>query len=308
MSVGQKFKVLLVIAGFGFGFATVLLADIPAFSEETNIHGGRGAIGTVQYLPSKKGNLVLAVRLDDARYTLLNPRSSKVFRRSAQRLAAVGDLERDGEPDLLVWSYLGGETGNLVREDLNGNRLWAADVRIPPVHNRQTYIPLVLIYDLDENGTAEIIVPRESGQVGVFGAVDGKLLRDTVLTEQAAAVINQYLLVDNPYLLKSITRIRGDRTYFDFVGDDQPEWTPQPLDGRAVVPFVINSFDGNLLWQFIPPPPRGIHNTFPEAVFSVDVVDTDGDELNEIFLGGYNRVFILMVDGRILKVLDNVFF
>ena len=284
-------------------------AQAPSWAQhDTRLHGGRGGIGIVQCLSLEEKPLLLTVRLDDFRYALINPHSGAVFRRSARRFAAVCKLPKQREELLAVWSRLEGNMGTLVLETLNGTAVWSSHVRISPVRERRHSDPSVLIYDLNDDGEVEIIVPMGSGELTVLQGTSGRDLADSDMVRKAKEIVDVYPLCDNPSERRSSVAIKGDKTYFYLLEEARPQWTPQPLDGRPVTPFSLFNFEGVQLWEFDPLPPRGINRSFPQAVFSAEIADVDGDGLNSLFLGGYNRVFVITVDGTLVNVLEKVFF
>lgn len=284
-------------------------APTPSWAQhDTRLHGGRGGIGIVQCLSLEEKPLLLAVRLNDFRYALINPHSGVVFRRSARRFAAVCKLPKQREELLAVWSRLEENMGTLVMETLKGTAVWTSRVRIPPFRKRRHADPTVLIYDLNDDGEVEIIVPVDSGELTVLQGTSGRDLADSDMVRRAKEIVDVYPLCDNPSERRSSVSIKGDKTYFYLLEEARPQWTPQPLDGRPVTPFSLFNFEGDRLWEFDPPPPRGINRSFPQAVFSAEIADIDGDGLNALFLGGYNRVFIITVDGTLVNLLEKVFF
>ena len=229
---------------------------------------------------------------------------------------SVGDLDGDGEYELVVkWDPSNskdnssrGYTGNVYIDayKIDGTKLWRIDLG----HNIRAgaHYTQFMVYDLDGDGIAEVVMKTSDGTVDGVGKVIGNSSADYRTTGGLIMSGNEYLTVFNGKTGAAITTIDywPSRSVQAMTssgwGDNYANRSERMLAAIAYLdgihPSVIMcrgyytyaylaayTFDGSALtkqWTYSSPKEAGLYG---EGNHNLSVADLDGDGYDEIVYG-----------------------
>ena len=124
----------------------------------------RNEIPVLVIAPSRGSDIFLISAIDGSLIKRLSVSGARFY-----SPIAIGDVNGDGEVDLILWSYGGGRDYRVYAIDLNGNILWSFRTI-----ERVDASPLTA--DLNGDGFLDVIVADRAGYVYVINGRDGSLL------------------------------------------------------------------------------------------------------------------------------------
>jgi hypothetical protein len=207
---------------------------------------------------------------------------------------AVGDIDNDGRPDVLVIS----ESYRLMAFNNDGTHKWTSAVTISPSASWQS----VTIADLDEDGTAEIIIgDNVFNNDGSSRWMGGNSTTMGSLTSCVAKLISG----DHPYLIAGNSAYHFDGSLywrkdialngFSAVGDLNLDGFPEIVIVSSNSVWLLK-YDGSILWGPV---------LLPSFVYQAGggaptIADVNGDGIPEIGIACSERFVVLDSTGNLL--------
>lgn len=205
----------------------------------------------------------------------------------------LGDLNSDGQADILLAQNQEQNITCLTAIDLDGNKLWQVG-KADPANNQASFDIPVQIYDIDVDGENEVVCAMD-GKLKIFNGLDGKIEKQAPLPAENA---NDCIVIANfsgnnapqDILLKT----RYDKVWA-LDRDLKVMWSselntghypwPHDFDGdgrdEVMVGFAMFSHDGKKMWEAdLPGHCDGV------AVGDVDGDPSNGDEIAFATCGG----------------------
>jgi hypothetical protein len=166
-----------------------------------------------------------------------------------------------------------------------------------------------MIFDVNRDGTAEIAVKNlTDDSITVLDHL-GRIIDKTSMLEYLPNLVEDFNVRTSPYIFLSSVKQRDDRFYLDIFGKDQlVYYRKNKKNLEWVKEFPVYKKDGSLLWTFKMDRTSFSRFEYPHFFNGVEVLDFDRDKVNDVLLGGDNRIFIISASGRLVRIIRNIFF
>lgn len=254
---------------------------------------------------------IIAVQKKCNHFAVLDS-SGQVCKRFQKALIYITDLDNNRKCEFLVFESESSSFKTLCLIDHEFNVQWRMRFFHTPdyrLKNPALFRPFIIrVFDVNRDGIAEIAVEnRTNNKITVLNSL-GKTVDKKDMLEYLPNLVDDFKIRECPYIFLSSVEQRENRFYLDIFGKDKLVYYRQDKKGLDwFKDFPVYNKSGKLLWTFKMDRKSFSPFEYPHFFNAVEVIDFNKDNLNDILLGGDNRIFIISSTGKLVHIIKNVF-